>query len=648
MRCIYLCISPLLVAFACLTALPLRAQIIISEIMYNPQGSDQESGVNREWVELYNTGNSPVSLAGWQFGDAQDNTWADPFPSGTTIGAHQALVVTGDTSSFDLEWGSGINRVQVGNFPTLANSPSPTNETAAIRDQLDITRDEVNFDQNFNDPNGWPKINGDDGQSIFLLPQGLTTTSNDIGANWKPSMWDVYGAQFRTDDGENHGSPGFVATVPQAPFSPLDDTAWSMVIMPDTQNYVKWGEYQQLLPEITTWIRDHKEDFKIQVVLQEGDIVNNNNTVDPPISPSSGDQDSASQWAAAQTGMFVLNGHVPYILAAGNHDHGTTNAQNRNTRINDYFQPSDNPLNDPAQGGILKGQMNPGELQNAYYAFTAPDGRKMLIFSLEWEPRPATVTWANQIAALPQYADHTAVLLTHNYLTPNDTRSNSTNVAADYSGEELWQGLVRQHENFELVFNGHFGGDGAGYLQSTGVAGNDVHQLFFNTQFETLGGDGWIRLIEFLEDGETVRVRTYSPYHELARLSAPNSFEFEISPLPSSPPVVGDYNGNGIVDAADYPVWRKTVGTSWLIADGFDDGQVNERDYFVWWNRFGEPNAGSSPSNALVPEPTGLTYWLTFAWLLLLPPRRMLADVSSVTIVNARYLASNRTGLAAP
>jgi hypothetical protein len=250
--------------------------------------------------------------------------------------------------------------------------------------------------------------------------------------------------------------------------------------------------------------------------------------------------------------------------------------------------------------------MNAGEIQNAYYDFIAPDGRKMLILSLEWEPRPAVVTWANQIAALPQYADHTAVLLTHNYLTANGTRSTSTNVAADNSGEELWQGLIRQHENFEMVFNGHFGGAGTAYLQSTGIAGNDVHQLFFNTQFETLGGDGWIRLVEFLDDGQTVRVRTYSPYHDLARTSPAFSFEFEISPLPSPPPVVGDYNGNGIVDTADYVVWRKTVGTSWLIADGFPDGEVDERDYAVWWNRIGESDSGAGGSNALVPEPSSL------------------------------------------
>src|SRR6185436_21032332 len=106
-------------------------------------------------------------------------------------------------------------------------------------------------------------------------------------------------------------------------------------------------------------------------------------------------------------------------------------------------------------------------------------------FSLEFQPRPATVAWANSIAGQAQYADYTAVLLTHDYLGSNSVRSTSTNVAADYSGQELWDGLIKTNPNFEMVFNGHFGGDGEGYLESTNNAGEKVFQMFFNTQFET-------------------------------------------------------------------------------------------------------------------------------------------------------------------
>ena len=123
-----------------------------------------------------------------------------------------------------------------------------------------------------------------------------------------------------------------------------------MVVLPDTQNYVKWASNVGILTQMNEWIRDNRDAFNIQVVLHEGDIVNNNNTD----TPTSGDQTGTQQWQNAQAAMSVLNGEVPYIMATGNHDYGTTNAQDRSTRFNDFFQASDNPLVDPEQGGILQ------------------------------------------------------------------------------------------------------------------------------------------------------------------------------------------------------------------------------------------------------------------------------------------------------
>jgi len=591
-----------------------RAEVIISEIMYNPGGTDLDANAtppyNREWVEIFNTGAEPINLAGWSLGDIQDSIWASPFPARTILGPGQALVVTGDSTTFDVHWGAGINRVQVSGFPSLANDPSPTNEIVALRDASGEVQDEVNYDDAF----GWPRANGSNGQSVFLRPEGLSSTGNDLGTSWLPSTWGAFGARFVDPGDENQASPGFVDTIPQLPFLPSPDAAWSMAIIPDSQNYVKSIEDRAKFTQITEWIRDNRDAFKIQVVLHEGDIVNNNNTNNP----TSGNQTGTQQWHNAQASMHVLNGHVPYIMAAGNHDYGTTDAQNRETQINSFFKATDNPLVDPAQGGIMKGQMTPGEIQNAYYEFTAPDGRKMLVIALEWEPRPATVAWANGIASLPEYQDHTAVLLTHAYLLGNNNRYSGSRVAADADGQELWQNLVRQHGNFEMTFNGHFGGDGAGYLASTALEGNRVHQMFLNTQFETMGGDGWFRIVEFLKDGKTVRVRTYSTLLDIARTHADFQFEFDISQIELPPVLAGDYNDDGAVDAADYGIWRDSLGSmEQLAADGDGDGTVNVGDYEIWRENFGRmlEDLGAGQSSSGVPEPACIHFFVTFTGL---------------------------------
>jgi hypothetical protein len=64
---------------------------------------------------------------------------------------------------------------------------------------------------------------------------------------------------------------------------------------------------------------------------------------------------------------------------------------------------------------------------------------------------------------------------------------------------------------------------------------------------------------------------------------------YEAQGVPESLP--GDYNRNGIVDAADYTVWRDTLGAGGLVpltgADGDGNGAVDVVDYRVWKSHFG-------------------------------------------------------------
>jgi hypothetical protein len=69
--------------------------------------------------------------------------------------------------------------------------------------------------------------------------------------------------------------------------------------------------------------------------------------------------------------------------------------------------------------------------------------------------------------------------------------------------------------------------------------------------------------------------------------------------------VPGDYNQDGIVDAADFTVWRDTRGsTTNLIADGNGNNAIDAGDYTVWQQNFGQADAKNSVDSAeLVPEP---------------------------------------------
>jgi hypothetical protein len=68
--------------------------------------------------------------------------------------------------------------------------------------------------------------------------------------------------------------------------------------------------------------------------------------------------------------------------------------------------------------------------------------------------------------------------------------------------------------------------------------------------------------------------------------------------------VQGDYNNNGVVDAADYVLWRNG-GPLQNEVDA--PGTVNAADYTAWRARFGNTSgAGAGLSGGAVPEPTAI------------------------------------------
>lgn len=69
-----------------------------------------------------------------------------------------------------------------------------------------------------------------------------------------------------------------------------------------------------------------------------------------------------------------------------------------------------------------------------------------------------------------------------------------------------------------------------------------------------------------------------------------------------APRLPGDFNADGAVDAADYTLWRDTVGVvgAGLLADANGDQMIDSQDYQIWRDAYGAQLAGGSTS---IPEP---------------------------------------------
>lgn len=217
MRTLALILTALLIASA-----PARAQVIISEIMYNPASFEGGVGPDAppnqtEWIEIYNAGDEEVSLEGWFLQDEDGKTVG--LPASAKIKPGEAVVLIPGVQSvtdFREAWGSGFQVFKLkgwheGDDPlsNLANSPSETNEILTLRDEAGEIIDEVNYD----DASPWPS-DSPQGPSIALKPDKLDAKSNDDGGSWvrsEPGKLAAKNAK-KTEEyrAEDVGSPGRV------------------------------------------------------------------------------------------------------------------------------------------------------------------------------------------------------------------------------------------------------------------------------------------------------------------------------------------------------------------------------------------------------------------------------------------------------
>jgi mannan endo-1,4-beta-mannosidase len=114
----------------------------------------------------------------------------------------------------------------------------------------------------------------------------------------------------------------------------------------------------------------------------------------------------------------------------------------------------------------------------------------------------------------------------------------------------------------------------------------------------------------FLDDFTAAQVQVLLNDEDIITLN-----ELPLLPWNNTAPITGDFNRDGSVDAADYVVWRKTMGQAGmsLPADGDFNSRIDGADYALWRYQFGRTagNRLASQELAAVPEASA-------AWLLLI------------------------------
>lgn len=288
--------------------------------------------------------------------------------------------------------------------------------------------------------------------------------------------------------------------------------SFTVVVLPDTQYYA--AVFHDIFPAQTQWIVNNRDQHQIAFVIHAGDIV---------------DLDTAEQWGVAAPALRALDGVVPYVVTAGNHDY--SNLADRMGMINAHFPPSSF-----AQHEWFGGTFEDGHIENNFSIVSA-GGQQWLLMSLEFGPRNQVIAWADRV--LKDHAATPAMIVTHAYLYGNERydhvgRPGQVWSPHDYimagqsgstinDGEELYQKLIEPNSNVRFVFSGHVIRPSAGRLTSTRADGTRVHQILANYQScdypcefaggqKVNGGNGYLRLMRFDPVARQISVSTYSPY----------------------------------------------------------------------------------------------------------------------------------------
>ena len=135
------------------------------------------------------------------------------------------------------------------------------------------------------------------------------------------------------------------------------------------------------------------------------------------------------------------------------------------------------------------------------------------------------LSWADNV--LSEYSDRRAIISTHSYLNTDGSLTGD-------GGTRIYNNVVVPENNIFLVLCGHMHSEAR---RSDNLDNRTVYQLLSDYQSLANGGNGWLRIMEFVPSENTIYVKTYSPY--LDQYDNDSNSQFELF-YPMNPTVTTD------------------------------------------------------------------------------------------------------------
>ena len=277
-----------------------------------------------------------------------------------------------------------------------------------------------------------------------------------------------------------------------------DADDFTIVILPDTQNYTQFpGNFPQY-PAQTQWVWDHRNTDRIVAVLHNGDVVQHGNTEEV-------------EWQRADTAMTTLEtitanflDGMPYGVAVGNHDNGAYVHDDKpfsTSMFNKYFGVA--RFKGRAYYGGHYGDKN----DNSWILVRAGN-LDVLMVNLEYRgvlgQDPKVLAWAKGV--FDAHPDALGIVNSHHIVKAN----------GDFSGEgKQIYNAVKSAANVQLMTSGHIKEIRA--RRTDTFMGRKIHSMLADYQDlivkadDCAGGCGYMRIWRFSPKQNQLKVETYSP-----------------------------------------------------------------------------------------------------------------------------------------
>jgi hypothetical protein len=276
--------------------------------------------------------------------------------------------------------------------------------------------------------------------------------------------------------------PNVASELPSPTPAPTVDRPdpYRIVWMSDTQGYAEF--FPEIFASMTKWTVDNAKDMNIRYMIHTGDFVNHS--------------DVPEEWENAESALAVLNGTIPYLTVAGNHDTGG-DGQDYSAYLD--FVALEDFKSLPTFGGFYKNGQGRYDLLDI-------GGYPVILMSMGCNVDDDAIDWMNGM--LKTYSDRPAILCAHGYIDVNGDLTSD--------GTDLYEKVVATNNNVKLVLCGHRHGVGRFTAEfddnGDGRTDRTVYEILSNYQDEPQAGSGYLNILTFDTQKREIGFTSYSPY----------------------------------------------------------------------------------------------------------------------------------------